>query len=203
MGKLSQWKQGVATHASDACGRAAAISAENASLVEQLYRSHARELCRYIAARFGLGPPEPEEVVQVAFSRLAATPEVAHMANPRGYLYTIACNVVADDRRRSLHRGAVHQQWAQDEGEEGVSELSPERVALAQEHFGLLEQALRAMPVMRRRIFLLIRAEGLSVAEVAARFGIRENAVHKHVSRALQDCAAHLGRPTQSKGVRP
>lgn len=193
----------MAMAAGDAGVPAAPISAESASLVEQLYRSHARELCRYIAARFGLGPPEPEEVAQAAFSRLAATPGVARMANPRGYLYTIACNVAVDHRRRSAHRGALHRQWAESEDEEHVSELSPERVALARERYALFEQALRSMPAMRRRIFLLTRAEGLPVTDVAERFGISENAVHKHVSRALQDCAVHLERAGLAQEPRP
>ncbi len=199
MSRLGQLEGSVAAAAEDA---PAPMSAETASLVEQLYRTHARELRRYIAARFGLGPPEPEEVAQVAFARLAASPGVGRMANPQGYLYTIACNVVADHHRRSAHRGAVHRQWVESGDEEPISELSPERVALARERYALFEQALRAMPAMRRRIFLLTRAEGLAVADVAERFGISENAVHKHVSRALQDCAAHLQRVDPSRGVR-
>jgi len=203
MGKLGQLDERMAAAAGDAGVPVTPMSAENASLVEHLYRIHARDLCRYIAARFGLGPPEPEEVTQAAFSRLAATPEVGRMANPRGYLYTIACNMVVDHRRRIAHRGAVHRQWIDEAGGEGVSDLSPERVLLAQERFALLEQALRAMPAMRRRIFLLTRAEGLAVAAVAERFGISENAVHKHVSRALQDCAVHLKQAGLAQERRP
>lgn len=202
MGKLGQWERRTAVAEGDAGVPASPMSAENASLVEQLYRTHARELSRYIASRFGLGPPEPEEVAQMAFSRLAATPEVARMANPRGYLYAIACNVVVDHRRRIAHRGSMHLQWTE-AGQDEISELSPERVAMGQERFALFEQALRSMPAMRRRIFLLTRADGLSVTVVAQRFGISENAVHKHVSRALQDCAAYLERMDSTRRRAP
>lgn len=166
-------------------------NADPGSLVEQLYRSHARDLCRYIAARFGAGPPEPEEIAQAAFARLAQS-GVGAAANPRAYLYTIACNIAIDHQRRARHHGAVHRDLAADA--DPVSELSPERVLLAKERYAVFEKALKAMPAMRRRIFLLVRAEGLPVVEVARLVGLHENTVHKHVSRALQDCAAAFER---------
>ena len=161
-----------------------------ASLIERLYRGHIGDLTRYVAARFGPGPPEPEDVAQAAFAKLATSGDVAELANPRGYLYTIACNIVIDYRRRSTRRDAVHRDISMQADAEELSESSPERVLLAKERFAVFEEVLRAMPKLRRRIFLLVRAEGYSPREVASRFGMKESAIHKHVSRALQDCAA-------------
>lgn len=196
MGKLGQLEEGAMV----AEVSAAPMSSEASSLIEQLYRTHVRELCRYIATRFGPGPPEPEEVAQVAFARLAAQPGIGRLENPRGYLYTIACNVVTDHRRRHGYRDADSQPGTLDESEGPSSELSPERVLLAQERLAHFEKALRAMPTMRRRILLLARAEGVPVAVIAERFGISENAVHKHISRGMQDCAAHMQRVAAGQG---
>lgn len=165
------------------------LEAVQASMLDGLYREHWRDLIRYIGARFGAGPPEPEEVAQAAFARLASS-DVADLGNPRGYLYTIACNIVIDHQRRAGHRGAVHRDIFAQATTDQLSESSPERVLLAKEQLALFEKVLEAMPKLRRRIFLMVRAEDLSPREVARRFGMKEAAVHKHVSRALQDCAA-------------
>lgn len=173
-----------------AAGSAADVAHTPASLIEWLYRAHRADLTRYVASRFGSGPPEPEEVAQAAFAKLAASGDVSELTNPRSYLYTIACNIVIDHQRRSARRDAAHRDIFGECGAEELSESSPERVLLAKERFAVFEEALRAMPKLRRRIFLLVRAEGYSPREVAHRFGMKEAAVHKHVSRALQDCAA-------------
>jgi len=173
-----------------AAGSAAEVVRAPASPIERLYRAHRADLTRYVASRFGPGPPEPEEVAQAAFAKLVASGDAAELANPRRYLHTLACNIVIDHRRRSARHTAVHRDILSQADTEELSETSPERVLLAKERFAVFEEALRAMPKLRRRIFLLVRAEGYSPREVAHQFGMKEAAVHKHVSRALQDCAA-------------
>lgn len=169
-----------------------------AGALDGLYRTHWRDLTRYIAKRFGPASPEPEEVAQAAFAKLAAAGNVDRLNDPRGYLYTIACNLAIDHQRRAGHRDAVHRDLSHIDAA-SLSEFSPERVLLEKERFAIFEEALRAMPKMRRRIFLLVRAEGLSPREVAQRFGLSEAAVYKHVQRALQDCAAAFAR-AESQG---
>lgn len=166
--------------------------------LDELYRNHARDLARYIARRFGAGPPEPEEIAQAAFAKLAAAGNVARLDDPRGYLYSIACNLVIDHRRRQGHRDAVHRDLSHVDAHL-LSESSPERVLLAKERFAIFEEALKAMPKMRRRIFLLVRAEGRTPREVAGQFGLTEGAVYKHVQRALEDCA-HAFAKAERKG---
>lgn len=182
---------GPSGYAGDTAGDAAMppLSAASASLIAALYRDHATPLRHYVLRRFGAGPPEPEEVAQVAFARLAQREDLASLRDPRGFLYTIACNFVIDHRRRGAHRGEVHGDLARVDAV-AVSDPTPERVLLGKERLAILEQALQRMPAMRRRIFLMVRVEGQPPGEVARAFGLSDNAVHKHVSRALADCAA-------------
>ena len=165
------------------------LSADHASLIARLYGEHADTLRRYIAGRFGSGPPEPEEVAQAAFAKFAGQADISAVTNPRGFLFTIACNIVTDHHRRARYRDGVQRDLMIHNEANSLSELSPERVLLGKEQFAVFEAALQKMPAMRRRIFLMVRNEGLQPAELARRFGITENAVHKHVSRALADCA--------------
>lgn len=179
------------------------LSEEHSSQLKALFEEHADSLRRYIAGRFGVGPPEPDEVAQAAFAKFAAHADVSAISNPRGYLYTIACNIVLDHRRRQTTRDVVHHELSVSNREDNLSDLHPERVLLAKEQFAVFEAALKKMPAMRRRIFLMVRAEGLTAAAVARRFAISESAVHKHVSRALADCAAAFARFNRQSGERP
>lgn len=179
----------------------APMSPSDALLVGRLYREHAAPLRRYLAARFGSGPPEPEEVAQAAFAKFAGSPRIAELKNPRSFLFTIACNIVLDHHRRAVHRDAVHRDIGAGDDSAARCELTPERVLLSNEKFAVFERALKAMPTTRRRIFLLARVEGLGTAIVAQRFGITESAVHKHVSRALADCANAFAKAERCSGV--
>ena len=48
-----------------------------------------------------------------------------------------------------------------------------------------IEQALLALPIRTRAIFLLHRVDGLSYAEIAERCGISGKQVERHIARAM------------------
>lgn len=179
---------------------APAMSLANSSFLSALYREHTDSLRRYIFSRFGPGPPEPEEVAQAAFAKFAGAGDIVKLGDPRKYLYSIACNIVIDHHRRARHRDAVHGAMQLQSNADILSEITPERVLLAKEQFAVLETALKAMPPMRRRIFLMVRVEGLSPAVLARRFALSEGAVHKHVSRAFADCVAAFNKAEKTGG---
>ena len=162
----------------------------NASIAG-LFADHAGPLRQYVLRRFGPGPPEPEEVVQAAFARLTERGDFATIRDARGFLYAVACNFVIDNHRRHARRQAVAEDVTRHEAL-SLSHPTPERVLLAKEQLKIVESALKAMPAMRRRIFLMVRVEGIPPAEVARAFAISATGVHKHVSRALADCAAAI-----------
>lgn len=157
--------------------------------VDVLYVRHWDELCRYLRKRFGIGPPDPEDVAQETFIRFAALENRQRIDNPRAYLYRTAHNVLIDERRRlKLHGtvgGAVGSLQESDD-------RTPERVLVGQERLDVLSIALRAMPAARRRSFLLNRLQGLSAAAIARMTGYSESAVKKHIGLALGELEAAL-----------
>lgn len=161
-------------------------------VLERLYRNHWRDLCRYIAATFGQGPPEPEDVAQLAFARIAAHRDVAAIGNLKAFLWATARNIVLSEKRSQ----SVRRRRSQEVGEfffaAGGDDFTAERVLLAREQVAVIRTVLATMPAKRRRLFVLHRIEGLSFAEIARRTGFSQTAVKKHVARAMIDLDAML-----------
>jgi RNA polymerase sigma factor (sigma-70 family) len=177
-----------------------ALSAESASILADLYREHAAPMRRYIARRFGAGPPEPEEVIQATFAKMASVENLARLRDPRGFLYTIACNFVIDNKRRSNFRDATLRAHSEAGQVNFPTESSPEEILIGRERFDLFKAALGKMPATRRRIFIMVRVDGMAPSIIARQFGVSESAIHKHVSRALADCAAEFAKAERRNG---
>jgi RNA polymerase sigma factor (sigma-70 family) len=194
-----QLKAGVAL-AGTGSEQTAALSAEASSMLATLYREHATTMRRYIARRFGAGPPEPEEVIQATFAKMAAVEDLARLKDPRGYLYSIACNFVIDHKRRSTFRDATLRAHSEEGQSNFPTENSPEEILIGRERFDLFKTALANMPATRRRIFIMVRVDGMAPSIIARQFGVSESAIHKHVSRALADCVAAFAKAERGSG---
>lgn len=167
-------------------------------MLDELYRRHWGELCRYIGKTFGKGPPEPEDVAQQVFVTFAALNDPAGIENPRAYLYRTAHNLVINERRKL----AGHAHTLADQAaviEEKSDGFTPERVLMAEERLVVLNAAIRALPEERRRSFLFNRLHGLSCAQIARRTGYSESAVKKHVAQAMDALEAALTAAEQAK----
>ena len=157
--------------------------------MDLLYARHWGELCRYIKRRFGPGPPDPEDVAQDAFVRLASIDNRAGIDNPRAYLFRTAHNILVDEHRRlTLRRVRSTDTKAQPASDD----RTPERVLMARERLDILKASLREMPTVRRRSFLLNRLQGLSCAAIARMTGYSESAIKKHIDLTLRDLEAAL-----------
>lgn len=188
------------TTASPPCGGEGAYVAD-------VYRRYCRSLCAYVARKYSGGGHDPEEVVQAAFMRFASLAHPREIANPRAWLARCAANIVLSQYRHEKVCACAHADLGRAAREEQLSDFSPERVLLGRERLALLEQVVAAMPPMRRRVFLLVRAEGMRCAEVAGLVGITERAVYQHVFRAVKDIETALeasetaGEPAGAGGV--
>lgn len=179
------------------------LTRHNRTALDELYRALSGEVCRFVRSRFGSGPPDPEEVTQAAFERLVQAQQAeTQINNPRSYLLAVASNIVRDYHRQAAVRHNAYRDIALRDHPLEVSEVTPEHVLIDRQRLDILKIALARMPSLRRRVFLFVRVEGLSVAEVARQFGMSEAAVYKHVSRAMQDCAAALDAADKDHGGR-
>ena len=185
-------KPGTGSTDSPCRAAAAADAPAHANVLGGLYREHWRELCRYLTATFGPGPPEPEDVAQLAFARVAAHRHFDAIENPKAFLWRTAHNIaVSEKRSQSVRRRRADEVKQTSLTAEG-DDFTPERVLVAREQIAAISAVLEGMPAKRRRMLVLNRIEGLSFAEIARRTGLSQTAVKKHVARAMIDLDAAL-----------
>lgn len=134
-----------------------------------------------------------EDVTQSVFMKIW---ETRHRINPAlsfaGYLYRITRNEVFNELKAIANR---------EKAKAGMAMATPEPLALSvdtiveqREYEELLEEAVRALPPQRQRIFRLCRQEGLTYQEAASQLGISYYTVKEHMTLAMQAIKNHLGR---------
>ncbi|MGD2131481.1 MAG: sigma-70 family RNA polymerase sigma factor [Maricaulaceae bacterium] len=153
--------------------------------LQTLYNDYGSEIRHYLRARFGEGPPEPEDVVQAAFAKLAAFADPASVDNPRAFLYAAARNIAIDEHRKATRRRAQHQQMMSRAAEENLDDLTPERVLLSKERLATLRAAVAELPAVEREVLLMRRFKAMSYAAIGERLGLSETSVRRHVATAM------------------
>jgi len=131
------------------------------------------------------------DIMQEAFLRLLrAPPDPDAIREPGDYLQVIAYRLFVDRLRgeRRRRRRERHQP---------ISELiaatgpGPQRIVEERELLRLVLRRLGSLSPRCREAFLATRIDGLSYAATAARLGIAESTVEKHIIKALvalRDC---------------
>jgi RNA polymerase sigma-70 factor (ECF subfamily) len=154
--------------------------------ISRLYQLHFQELVRFLARRLRT-PDQAADMIQELFLRLLSRDAPLQAVNhERGFLFGSARNLISEEQRLPRWRGSdADDAQAEDDGDELPSpdEQIEDRRALER-----LFAALAALPPRCREVFLLHKFDGLSYPAVAARLGISQSAVEKHMMRALQAC---------------
>lgn len=155
--------------------------------LSDVYRKHFLRLVHRLRSFFGNGPPEPEDVAQRAFEKLAGVSELASINNMEAFLWRIAKNVRISEIRSSIASEARNADFLALFFPDDSYQISPERVFLAEQDIESAVRVIEAMPEMRRRAYVMVRMRGLSHKEAAAELGVSRPAVSKHIARASLD----------------
>lgn len=162
--------------------------------VAALYRQTIRPLASMLRKHLGDGPPDPDDIAQLAFQKLIERPTLADIDNVEAFLWRTARNLVFKERRaqnvRARYDFEVEQLYFALRG----YDPDPERVVSAKEQIDLVKTMLQSMPERRRRAFVLHRVEGLTIAATARRLKISATAAGKHIARAMADIDDALSR---------
>jgi RNA polymerase sigma factor (sigma-70 family) len=156
----------------------------NGKTLKTVFLAYRRELQAYLALRLG-DREMAADLTQETFLRFAEQAGGAPVRHERSYLYRTAQNLAIDHLRR------IERQRTDAVEPETVAHIpedrpNPEEAVEARERALALRAALAELPERTRRIFTLNRLEGLTYGEVAARLGISESSVQKHLAKALQ-----------------
>lgn len=147
-------------------------------------------LLRYVRARVR-DAVLSEDIVQEAFLRYFAYEEKAGnvVRSPAGILRSISINIARDHFRKVAR---LH--WVTPD-ENLICEVSdPHQLMEHRELVRFVGGVMRAMPALRRKVFILRRVYGYSSREVAERLGLSAGAVDVHVSRAVLDLHRAIDR---------
>ncbi|WP_430446745.1 RNA polymerase sigma factor [Sphingorhabdus contaminans] len=133
-----------------------------------------------------------DDIVQECYAILASLESVAHVSNPRAYLFRTAYSLILQHVRRS---NVVSIQAIEDlqHFEARWDAPSPEDEVSSRRELQRLVDFLETLPARCREAFQLRRIEGMSQREIAQHMGLSENTVEKHIGKALRALAQAYG----------
>ncbi len=137
---------------------------------EEIYRSFATELTRYATGL--VGPSHAPDVVSDAVVRAMWSRGWDGVENHRAYLYRAVLNEARMHHRGSMRRVAREQRAA-----------GPSRVPDVELRPDVLD-AVGRLSIRQRAAVFLTYWEGLPPGSVAARMGVSEGSVRRHLARA-------------------
>jgi RNA polymerase sigma factor (sigma-70 family) len=151
-------------------------------LKDQLARLR-RSLLRRGRSRRG----DIDDLIQEGFVRLCRYEQEQRepVRNPVAFLVDVVEKVRIEHARRAVLTGNIFSNRPVEEVDPVDHASSAEQNAEAEELIERIEGVLAAVNPRTREAFLLHRFDGLSHAQIAARFRISHQAVANHIARAL------------------
>jgi RNA polymerase sigma-70 factor (ECF subfamily) len=160
---------------------------------DELFRRYATRLFNFLLRASG-DHALAEDLFQATFLRLHQARKSFVAGTFKAFLFTIAANLLRDERSRVEHRRRLSMD------EQGIETVTanrsvgsdPESLIEAHQTNRLIESAIEQLPPGLREVLLLSRYQGLGNREIAAALGISEGAVKVRLLRALARVRAAL-----------
>lgn len=142
-----------------------------------------------LTRRFG-SADRAMEALHDTWLRLERGGELTAVRNPDTYLYSMAINIAANNRRAENRRLTV----AEVEALLEIADDAPDaaNVLEARAELDVLVSIIGELPVRQQAILLAARLEGTPRREIALRFGVSERFVQRELQAAHDYCTARL-----------
>jgi RNA polymerase sigma-70 factor (ECF subfamily) len=177
-------------------GDDAAFGAVHAALAPRL---------RLFLVRLAKSPVVADDLLQETFLRMhRARASFAVGARATPWAYAIARSVYVDHvRARSVRKESLSER----DDPPGVelassADADGEQVSIARQTAARVEEALARLPVNQREAFVLVRYEGLSIADAARILGATEGAVKLRAFHAYEALRKALDMEHRKRGAR-
>jgi RNA polymerase sigma-70 factor (ECF subfamily) len=172
-------------------------------LLPEVFSRYGRLLARAVGRL--VRPHDVEDIVQETYLRVFQAAKTHPIRSPQAFMLKTARNIVLDKLAKADALNHVAELYGDEESgadddsaEQFCNEQTPDTVLESEQEFTVFCRAIRELPRQCRRAFLLKKVYGLSQHEVAARLGVSEGTVEKHITKAMVQCALHM----QSSGYR-
>ena len=171
------------------------VRTKDIALFRELFDSYFRILTTY-AYRFVNDWQTAEDITQDVFMSLLEKKESIDFDDPiKPYLYRAVYNRSINYLNSALMQKRI-------EGAETIDELINREILSYNQHDTLLlkeitdeiNQFVDTLPPQCRTVYKLSRERNLRNKEIAARLGVSEKTVEKHLSKALSEIRNHLVR---------
>ncbi|MEM7671271.1 MAG: RNA polymerase sigma factor [Pseudomonadota bacterium] len=131
-------------------------------------------------------PHDADDIAQDTYLKIISKPPSAVISDPFAYLCKSARNSALDRAAKSARRRDLFQ-FDPANVQDTPSAPSSEQIIEAQIRAQHLLDVMATMPPRRREVFLMVRFQGISYAEISAKLVISRSAVEKHMIAALRD----------------
>ncbi len=141
---------------------------------------------------------EVDDLIQEAYSKLSGLATVSNIAQPKAYFYQIVKRLISDHVRRA---NVVSIETVAEMAQLSVSDegATPERIISGRQELERVYLAVARLPKPCRTVFIMRKFDGMPQKLIAAELRMSENAVEKHMSRALRMILDEL----EVSGARP
>lgn len=131
---------------------------------------------------------DAEDIFQQLLEKTLKLDPAATVEQPLSYGYKMAQNLIIDFKRQ--------QQRHPDEltFEPECDSVTLEDQLAYEQRLQIYQRCVAAMPALRRQVFIQRRLHGKSRAQIGADLGLQEEAVKKHISRAMSDLEQEIRR---------
>ncbi len=144
-----------------------------------------------------------EDLTQETFLRVSrARGSFEERAAAIPWIFSIARNALFDHARRARTRGEVAGKGRVSESSIADPGTRGDEVLAGRELFDVVRAALDRLTVQQREAFVLLRFEGMSVAEAAVVLGTTPGAVKIRAFRAYEALRAAIDKSAEIKGER-
>ena len=157
-----------------------------ARLTSSTFRTHARELQRFLLRRVS-DRNDADDLSQEVFARLMRVENVELIRNPLAYLLGIAAHVVREFHQRKLHQCVVFDSDVADSLAENLELVTRTTTVDNSERVELqnwLDTALKQLPPTHQAVLLLVKRDGLSYEEAARASGLSVHTIEKYLVEA-------------------
>ena len=145
-------------------------------------KTYTRELHRYLGRRLK-NRQDADDLAQEVFARLLRVKNVELIRNPLAYILGIAAHVVREFRDHEQHQCVV---FSSDIAESlgAVAEATSDGSTDNSERLELqnsIDNALKQLPTTHQAVLILVKRDGLSYQEAAAKTGLSVHTIEKYL----------------------